>query len=135
MNKTELFTNKAELYELGRPSYPDVLLEYIQNKFNITENTYIADIGAGTGKFTEKLLDLGCYVIAVEPNQKKANELRDGLSCNQLTIRERPAEMTEIEANTVDIITVAQAFHLFDQMTFKVECERMLKGSGPIILI
>ncbi|KAA1037625.1 class I SAM-dependent methyltransferase [Macrococcus equipercicus] len=135
MDNTELFTNKAEIYELGRPSYPDALLAFMKDRFIITEQTVIADIGAGTGKFTEKLLDLGCHVIAIEPNQAMANELRDGLMCGQLSISERPAEHTELDDNSVDMITAAQSFHWFEVHHFKKECQRILAGNGPVCLI
>lgn len=135
MDNTELFTKKAAIYHNGRPSYPDELLQFLQSEFHVTAETVIADIGAGTGKFTEELLELGCQVIAVEPNAKMAEELRDGLLCEQLTIRERPAEHTEIDDHIVDIITVAQAFHWFEGEAFKKECRRILVENGPICLI
>lgn len=135
MDNTDLFTSKAAIYHNGRPSYPDELLQFLQRKFQITHETIIADIGAGTGKFTEELLELGCHVIAVEPNQKMAEELRDGLLCEQLTIRERPAEHTEIDDHSVNIITVAQAFHWFNKEAFKLESKRILVEDGPICLI
>ncbi|TDM07886.1 class I SAM-dependent methyltransferase [Macrococcus lamae] len=135
MDNTELFTSKAEIYELGRPSYPDALLAFMKDQFMMTEETIVADIGAGTGKFTEKLLDLGCQVFAIEPNHAMANELRDGLMCSQLSISERPAEHSELEDNSVDMITAAQSFHWFDTSKFKKECQRILAGNGPVCLI
>lgn len=135
LNHTELFTNKAEIYEFGRPSYPDALLAFMKDQFSINEQTVVADVGAGTGKFTEKLLDLGCKVVAIEPNHAMANELRDGLMCSELQLSEQPAEYTELENNSVDIITAAQSFHWFNAQQFKKECQRILVDNGPVCLI
>lgn len=48
------FTNKAEAYAKGRPSYPQEAIEKIM-EYAEPESVF-ANIGAGTGKFTEKLV-------------------------------------------------------------------------------
>ena len=37
--------------------------------------------------------------------------------------------------NSVDFITVAQAFHWFDRNIFKAECGRILRTGGKVILV
>lgn len=135
MDSKELFSKKVEQYRNARPKYSCGLLSFMKDAFEIDETTMIADIGAGTGIFTELLLDLGAKVIAIEPNAAMAEQLRLALQCKELEIHERPAESTEIESNTVDIITAAQSFHWFDHDAFKAECKRILKGNGPVCLI
>lgn len=45
------------------------------------------------------------------------------------------AETTTIPTNSVDFITVAQAFHWFDREACKKEFSRILKPSGKVVLI
>ncbi|WP_414044034.1 class I SAM-dependent methyltransferase [Macrococcus sp. EM39E] len=135
MDSKELFSEKVEQYRNSRPKYSCGLLSDMKEKFEIDEATTIADIGAGTGIFTELLLDLGAKVIAIEPNAAMVEQLRLALQCKELEIHERPAESTEVESNSVDIITAAQSFHWFDQDAFKAECKRILNGNGPVCLI
>lgn len=135
MDSKDLFSGKVEQYRNSRPKYACALMNDLKENFNINETTNIADIGAGTGIFTELLLDLGASVIAVEPNEDMASHLRLALQCKELVIHERPAESTEIESNSVDIVTAAQSFHWFDTDAFKAECRRILKGNGPVCLI
>ena len=45
------------------------------------------------------------------------------------------AENTTIDDNSVDYITVAQAFPWFDREKFKKECQRILKPEGKVILV
>ncbi|MCU7557730.1 methyltransferase domain-containing protein [Macrococcus capreoli] len=135
MDSKALFSEKVERYRNSRPKYACGLMNYMKETFDINETTTIADIGAGTGIFTELLLDLGAKVIAVEPNAAMVEQLRLALYCKELEIHERPAESTEIESNTVDIITAAQSFHWFDKALFKAECKRLLNGNGPVCLI
>lgn len=135
MDSKELFSEKAARYRNARPKYACNLISFMKDKFSIDETTTIADIGAGTGIFTELLLDLGAKVIAIEPNSAMAAQLRLALKCKELEIHERPAESTEIESRTVDIITAAQSFHWFDHDAFKAECRRILRDNGPVCLI
>ena len=66
MTNTELFSGKAQAYANARPGYPNVALDYI--KSIVSPNAVFADIGAGTGIFTDLLVREGFEVYAVEPN-------------------------------------------------------------------
>ncbi|RXK17271.1 class I SAM-dependent methyltransferase [Macrococcus sp. DPC7161] len=134
MDNTQLFTDKAKIYQNARPSYPRSLMKFLEENFNF-KDAQVADIGAGTGKFTELLLDLDAYVTAVEPNDAMVTLLKDSLEDPKLTVVERPAEDTELETDQYDIITVAQAFHWFDPVKFKKEAKRILKPDGNVFLI
>lgn len=67
MNNTLRFNNKAKDYVKYRPTYPKECIDYLFKKFNL-KNKLIADIGSGTGKFTELILNAK-QVYAVEPNK------------------------------------------------------------------
>jgi SAM-dependent methyltransferase len=45
------------------------------------------------------------------------------------------AEATGIEAQSIDLITAAQAFHWFDPSAFRAECQRILRSGGLVALI
>lgn len=64
MRGIERFSNKAEKYELYRPTYPEDSILEILDLCNVIPNNKIkiADIGSGTGKFTKLLLDKGFTV-------------------------------------------------------------------------
>ena len=57
------FASVAEAYAFGRPSYPIEAVRWLMPH----DATTVLDLGAGTGKLTERLLELGLDVIAVEP--------------------------------------------------------------------
>ena len=61
----EKFTGKADLYDKYRPSYPRELIDWLYDK---TKAETVADIGAGTGKFTLCLTAKPWKITAVEPN-------------------------------------------------------------------
>ncbi len=137
MNKEKnRFSGKAENYVKGRPAYSAELLEYMADTIGLTSEKTVADIGAGTGIFSKQLLERGCKVVCIEPNddmRAAAVTTLEGLE--NISIIDGTAEDTTLEKSSVDLITVAQAFHWFDVDKFKVECKRILKENGIVCLI
>ncbi|MDU5110599.1 MAG: class I SAM-dependent methyltransferase [Clostridium sp.] len=136
MNNTEKFTGKASVYSEARPSYPKALFDYLVNVEKISKDSIIADIGSGTGKFSESLLNLGFKVFAVEPNKDMRTKAENLLSLNSSFISINGTDSnTTLKDNSIDYITVAQAFHWFNPIAFKKECQRILKEKGKVILV
>lgn len=125
------FSGKAEAYSKYRPSYPDSLIEWLFNK-TMAEN--IADIGAGTGIFTDCLLKKPWKVTAVEPNADMFFYLKSSLG-KKVSIVQSSAEATGLKSDSFDLVTVAQAFHWFDKQKFKQECERILRTDGKLAVV
>ncbi len=69
MDSTIKFDGLANLYEDGRPEYPTILIEKLYTDYGFKSTSIIADIGAGTGKFSKLLLGQGSKVFCVEPNK------------------------------------------------------------------
>lgn len=125
----EKFTGKADLYEKFRPSYPNALIDFLYENANCET---VADIGAGTGKFTQCLLKKPWKIIAVEPN----SDMREKLSeIEGISIVNAPAENTGLADHSVGLVTAAQAFHWFDEDRFKSECKRILTDGGRLAVI
>lgn len=130
------FNGMADDYSKYRPNYANESINYIINAASLTKSSVIADIGSGTGKFSKLLLDKGFYVFGVEPNddmrQKAENELIKNK--NFISIA-GSSENTTLPNCSIDLITVAQAFHWFDIEKFLVECNRILKENGYVLVI
>ena len=136
INPTERFSERAGDYANHRPSYPLECIAFLQQQFNITKDTVIADIGSGTGILTGLLLDLDCEVIAVEPNDQMRIIAEKQLKKNDKFISiNGTGERTNLQAGSIDLITVAQAFHWLDETKAKHEFSRILKPEGSIALI
>lgn len=136
MNNTEKFSGRAEVYTDGRPSYAQELIECLYQKYGFTERSVIADIGSGTGKLAKQLLDRGSSVFGVEPNRDMRNIAEKELCGYENFISvDGTAGATNLDPESVDFITVAQAFHWFDVNEFKSECKRILRKNGKIVLI
>lgn len=131
---TDLFTGRAETYEIARPNYPKSALNYILNL--APEQPVFADIGAGTGKFTQLLASTKQPVFAVEPNEEMRNQLLKKLQdFPNVSILNGTDKQTHIPDHSVDIITVAQALHWFNPVDFRAECRRIAKAGAIVFAL
>ena len=130
------FDNKGKLYAKGRPGYPNKLFEHLIENNIISNNSTVADIGSGTGLFTVQLSPSVGKIYAVEPNgdMRRVAEERYEEYDNTVSV-DGTAENTSLGEKSVDFVTVAQAFHWFDRPSFKIECQRILKPNGKILLV
>ncbi len=123
------FTGKADNYDKYRPSYPALLVDWLYSD----SIKSVADIGAGTGKFTVMLADKPWNVTAVEPNSDMLEKLR--INAPFATLVQASAEDTGLAPCSVDLITAATAFHWFDEVRFRAECQRILTPEGRLAVI
>lgn len=134
--KFDNFNNIAEIYDKYRPKYPEKYIDYLMDVCSLGFDSKVADIGAGTGIFTEQLLNRNVYVYAVEPNDDMRKTLKEKLSENEkIKIVDGTAENTGIENNSINLITATQAFHWFNIEEFRKECKRILKPNGRVSLL
>ena len=134
--ENNIFDDVANIYEKYRPSYPEEYIDYLISKCNLDEKSLVADIGAGTGILTKQLLDKNLKVVAVEPNRNMRKVLEEKLKENKkFTSIDGTDKNTNLEENSIDLVTVAQAFHWFDIEGFRKECKRILKTNGKVCII
>lgn len=130
------FDQKGGIYSKARPSYPDKLFSYLTGNGYVGKATVIADIGSGTGKFTQQIGRYSEKVFAVEPNDDmRLIAEKNFADCSNIVSVNGSAENTTLSDSSVDFITVAQAFHWFDRKTFKAECRRILRKNGKVLLV
>lgn len=135
MNETK-FDGMGKVYSKYRPSYPREFIDHMYSFTGIDRSGVIADIGAGTGILTKLLLEKGNPVFAVEPNgDMRAVAETDLGSFPLFAPINGTAENTGLQNKSIDLITVAQAFHWFDPASFKKECTRILKPLGMVALV
>ncbi len=130
------FSNRVEDYAQFRPGYPPEAIRWILSQLPDGIAITAADIGAGTGIFTESLLLAGLPVVAVEPNpqmREKADKHLGRFATYSSTCAS--AEETGLACHSIDLITAAQAFHWFDVAKSQQEFKRILKPGGRIVLI
>jgi len=135
LHPTTRFSNRVENYVKYRPSYPQEIIPFLESRIGLREPVRIADIGSGTGLFSEIFLKKGYAVLGIEPNEDMRRASEKSLSQYKgFTSRGRKAEQTGLKSHSIDLITVAQAFHWMEPESTKKEFQRILKPGGHIIL-
>lgn len=135
VNPTTRFSDRVENYVKYRPSYPTQIIPFLEQSIGLEKKHRIADIGSGTGLFSELFLAGGYDVIGIEPNEAMRRASDRKLSrYGGFTSRAHRAEQTGLRSRSVELITVAQAFHWMEPHSTKKEFARILKPGGHIVL-
>lgn len=126
------FTALAKYY-VDRPGYSVALLEYVmayvQN--GKTPDIVVADVGAGTGKLTENLEQIGCIGYAVEPNDAMRQEGEKLFAGRKSFVwKKGTAEETGLSDSSVDWVLMGSSFHWADAPRAVQEFQRILKPGG-----
>lgn len=125
----DLFSTQATDYARFRPRYPKALFDFLAKS---TEERKLAwDVGTGNGQAALILASHFEKVIATDPSEK---QLAEAVPHEKIEYRINTAEDSGLASGTVDLITVAQAFHWFRQPEFFAEVERVAKP-GAILAI
>jgi SAM-dependent methyltransferase len=129
----EQFAGVSETYERGRPDYPPAVAGALAAELGLRPGAIVLDLAAGTGKLTRRLLQAGFDVVAVEPQA----ELRAILTARvgSERVREGVAEAIPLPDASVDAVTVASAFHWFDQPVALAEIHRVLRPHGGLAVV
>ena len=123
------FGGVADAYDRARPSYPVEAAAWLTGRAAST----VVELGAGTGKFTDRLLELGHDVLATDPSDEMLAHLR--MRHPDLRVATARAEAVPVATRSVDTVVAAQAFHWFDARLALQEAARMLKPEGRIGLL
>ncbi|MBF9066741.1 class I SAM-dependent methyltransferase [Streptacidiphilus fuscans] len=88
----------------------------------------VLDLGAGTGKLTATLVDMGLGVVAVEPDPAMLGELRRSLPTARAL--SGSAEAIPLPDASVDAVLGGNAMHWFDMAVAGPEIARVLRPGG-----
>jgi SAM-dependent methyltransferase len=129
----ERFALVADAYERGRPEYAPAAIGALTAELGIAAGARVLDLGAGTGKLTRALLAFGLDVVAVEPQAPLRELLAQAIGPERAL--EGTAEAIPLPDASVALVTVADAFHWFDQARALAEIKRVLAPGGGFAVL
>jgi SAM-dependent methyltransferase len=114
----------ADEYHDSRPSYPDSAVMWL-----LGDAQRVVEVGAGTGKLTDRLVDLADVRLTVTEIDGRMLRLI-GLRHPTLPLHEAGATNLPITDGTVDAVLVADAWHWFPKEEAAAEVSRVLRSGG-----
>lgn len=133
---TERFSDRADAYVRGRPSYPAAIVEHLEREGLLKSGHTVVDIGVGTGLSAEPFLRGGYAVTGVEPNSamRAAGEQHLRALAGYRVVA-GTAENTSLPDASADVVIAGQAFHWFDVPRAAREARRIVRSGGSAALI
>ena len=129
----EQFASVAGAYEAGRPDYAPAVVGALAAELELDSHAAVLDLAAGTGKLTRALLHAGLDVVAVEPQAPLRDLLADSVGAER--VRDGTAEAIPLADASVQAVTVADAFHWFDQPAALAEIRRVTRPGGGLAVL
>ncbi len=114
----------ADEYDDHRPTYPDDAVDWLLPP----HAARVAEVGAGTGKLTDRLVGRGLDLDVVEPDGRML-----ALVARRhpgLRVHEAGADALPIADASVDAVLVADAWHWFPKTAAVAEVARVLRPGG-----
>ena len=121
----EYFSAGSLEYAKFRPRYPATWFDWLASQ--CAARSLAWDCACGSGQATEELAKRFEKVIGTDSS---AAQLRNAPLLSNVDWIVASAEESVLDTESVDLVTVAQALHWFDQRRFWLECRRVLKPSG-----
>ncbi|XP_029652698.1 uncharacterized methyltransferase C25B8.09 [Octopus sinensis] len=142
--------NSADLYNQGRPYYTDQTIEEIIKRSQLIDLESTANIsydvlelGAGTGKFTQKLYprlkqmrkekNKPLKYLATEPSEGFLSALQESFPDVETAVAS--ATCLKVPDHSVRVVAAAQSFHWFATEEALKEIHRILVPDGMLILV
>lgn len=121
------FSQRAALYAVYRPSYPDALFAFLATLTN--DHSLALDCGTGNGQAAIGLAAHFDRVVATDPS---AAQIRNATPNSKIEYRVATADSSGMPDRSVNLVTAAQALHWFDTPRFFAEAKRILVADGAI---
>jgi ubiquinone/menaquinone biosynthesis C-methylase UbiE len=139
-NYKDTFKGTAWYYARFREGYPDEFFELLRNKFGLSENDRVLDLGCGTGQIAIPLARSVKEVVAMDPEPEMLAEGKEqavssgvnninwieGGSDDLPVLREKLGEFK--------LVTIGTAFHWMDRKKTLEELYEIISDNGGIAI-
>ena len=123
------FSGHASAYATSRPVYPGELFAWLAGKAPARDRAW--DCATGNGQAAAALADYFGHVTATDAS---AEQIANAVARAGVEYRVARAESPGLDANSFDLVTVAQATHWFDRPQFYAAARKALQAGGLLAL-
>lgn len=127
----QTFDRAASDYEKSRPAYCKEIYEEILSYAPIHPDSHVLEIGVGTGKASQPILDTQCHFIGIEPGNQLADLARERFQAYEnFTLLNQTVQDFVCADDFFDLIFAATAFHWIPEEYGYTRVFHMLKPGG-----
>ncbi len=134
--RSRWYSPAAEAYAATRPSYPQQLVNAVVARSGLTAASTMLEVGCGPGTATVSFAELGCRIVAIEPNPQfclLAEEI-----CQQypnVEVVKTSLEEWEPQQERFDAVLAATSFHWIPPEIAYPKAAGSLRENGWLILL
>ena len=125
-----LYNSIGEGYNYSRKPDPRIVKRLI-DLLDLPKGSTIADIGAGTGNYSNAIAEQGYKVIAIEPSSTMRSQAIDRSDVRWLSAK---AEKIPLPDNSVDGAIIVLAMHHFSDRLSAIKEINRIVGDGKIVI-
>jgi ubiquinone/menaquinone biosynthesis C-methylase UbiE len=132
------FDGKQKYYSDYRLDYPDEVIEYVVDRFGLTKDSTVLDLGCGTGRIGLKMSRHVGEVVAADPDAGMLEQGRQAADSQGIkNIEWKQAAGSEIHNldRKFDVVTMGRAFHRMDTEQGLSNIKEVLKGGGGLSVL
>ena len=130
-NFEKTFDNAAADYDKSRPMYVKEIYEDIFNYQQINQDSHVLEIGMGTGKAAQPILDTYCHFVGIEPGEELAALAKEKFQkYANFSLYRQTLQDYICEDYSFDFIYAATAFHWIPEEYGYKRVYNLLKKGG-----
>ena len=133
------YKGQAQLYRKYRLTYPSSLKYYLETLLfkNDSDKNIAIDIGCGSGQFTFELANYYKFdrVIGLDISANQLSQARKHKNIEYVLDDKDNNYLSNLDSNSIDLITICQAFHWFDIPKMLRLFRRILKKNGMLFIL
>jgi SAM-dependent methyltransferase len=127
----EAFGRDPVGYDAARPAYPDWVFDFLRERCGLVSGTVTFEIGAGAGKATRRLPELGANpLVAIEPDERLAAFLRETVPDKALRVVTAPFDEAILQRAGFDLGLSPTAFHWLNEDFALAKVVKLLRPGG-----
>lgn len=129
------FGEDPDLYDSARPPYPAALFDWLRKHSQLGPDSDCLEVGAGTGHATLPILATPVrYLLAVEPDARLAERLREKANDPRLTIEIARFERASLPLASFDFAFAAMSLHWLPRMKALGMIREALRPGGQFAM-
>jgi len=123
------FSTQSDGYARYRPTYPRAMFRFLASL--TSGHSRALDCATGSGQAAIALTEFYSEVVASDASQAQIDA---AIRHPKVSYKVASAERSGLSDASVDLLTVGQAFHWFDEVAFMREAARVLRPDGVLAI-